>query len=64
VFFAKLSLHLEPESFALTLTEHLGAWERRELLQAAEEVAVGVGQVSMQLAEVAVPLPHHHLWGT
>lgn len=47
-----------------TLTKHLGAGEGRELLQAAEEVAVGVGQVPMQLAEVAVPLPDHHLPGT
>lgn len=46
------------------LTKHLGPRESRELLQAAEEVAVGVGQVSVQLAEVAVPLPDHHLRGT
>lgn len=46
------------------LTKHLGAGKGRELLQAAEEVAVGVGQVPMQLAEVAVPLPDHYLPGT
>ena len=50
-----------PES---RLTKHLGAGEGWELLEAAEEVAVGVGQVSMQLSEVTVPLPDHHLRGT
>lgn len=46
------------------LTKHLGSGESREFLKAAEEVPVGVGQVSMQLPEVAVPLPDHHLKGT
>lgn len=46
-----------------TLTKHLGPGESRELLQPAEEVAVCVGQVSMQLAEVTVPLPDHYLEG-
>ncbi|CAN0562479.1 unnamed protein product [Rangifer tarandus platyrhynchus] len=42
--------------------KHLGAGEGWELLEAAEEVAVGVGQVSMQLSKVTVPLPDHHLF--
>lgn len=45
-----------------SLTEHLGRREGGELLKAAEEVAVGVGQVTVQLAEVTVPLPDHQLW--
>lgn len=60
---AQLFHHLWPECLE-PLTKHLGPREGRELLQAAEEVAVGVGQVSVQLAEVAVPLPDHHLRGT
>ena len=50
-----------PES---RLTKHLAAGEGWELLEAAEEVAVGVGQVSVQLSKVTVPLPDHHLRGT
>ena len=52
---------LSGQTLGPTLTEDLGPGESRERLQAAEEVAVGVGQVSVQLAEVAVPLPDHHL---
>lgn len=47
----------------MTLTEHLGPGEGRELLEAAKEVAVSVGQVPMQLSEVTVPLPDHYLRG-
>lgn len=55
--------HPRPECLE-PLTKHLGPREGRELLQAAEEVAVREGQVSVQLAEVTVPLPDHHLRGT
>lgn len=43
------------------LTEDLGLGERGEVLQAPEEVAMGVRQVAMKLLEVTVPFPNGDL---